>query len=134
MLMGLALTSRCHLGANLSLYLFKCLMSTSPGELPVLSMFDAAEIQPELIDGFRSLQQMDAQAFRDYVDMEGGDTSVSKEQVSVCVSLLPNNRTDLSFLFLVSCFLFLVSCFLFLVSCFLRGALYSTFKTKSTKE
>ena len=120
MLMGLALTSRCHLGANLSLYLFKCLMSTSPGELPVLSMFDAAEIQPELIDGFRSLQQMDAQAFRDYVDMEGGDTSVSKEQVSVCVSLLPNNRTDLSFLFLVSCFLFLVSCFLFLAWCFVQ--------------
>ena len=56
MLIGSAMTSRCHLGINIPLYFFKCLLSTST-TLPILSMVDAEEIQPDLIKGFKSLEK-----------------------------------------------------------------------------
>ena len=82
MLMGCALTSRCHLGVNFPMYLFKCLLSSSTiTAMPFITMEEADDIQPDLVAGFYSLRQMDDRAFRSFVDMEGGDTSLSKEQV-----------------------------------------------------
>ena len=48
-------------------------------------MADANEIQPALVAGFTALTHMNSQEFQDYVQMEGGDTNVSKAHVSYLI-------------------------------------------------
>ena len=82
MLMGCALTSRCHFGIHLPTYLFKCLLSNTNATVPNVSMQEAKEISPEIVNGLKTLKQMDMKTFQQYVEMEGGDTSLSKQQVN----------------------------------------------------
>ena len=82
MLMGCALTSRCHFGIHLPTYLFRCLLSNTNATVPNVSMQEAKEISPEIVNGLKTLKQMDMKTFQQYVEMEGGDTSLSKQQVN----------------------------------------------------
>ena len=81
-LMGCALTNRCHLGVRLPTFVFESLLTLRKNPVRDATFADVAEISPDLQKGLNDLRSMSQSTFAEYMELEGLDTSMSKEEVS----------------------------------------------------